>query len=123
MTISTRTILGIVAVAGGAFLYGIASDRYQLFPVGIVTQVFRSIGLAPSIHVDDGRQLRTQMFEAFKHVGSARKHGALGLGLSLARAIVEMHGGSIEVELSGGGGAVFRMWLPLRASRPSIHNT
>lgn len=66
---------------------------------------------------------RDKMFEAFKHVGSARKHGALGLGLSLARAIVEMHGGSIEVELSGGGGAVFRMWLPLRASRPSIDNS
>ncbi len=64
---------------------------------------------------------RDKMFEAFKHVGSARKHGALGLGLSLARAIVEMHKGSIEVELSGGGGAVFRMWLPLRASRPSLH--
>ncbi len=64
---------------------------------------------------------RDKMFEAFKHVGSARKHGALGLGLSLARSIVEIHGGSIEVELSGGGGAVFRMWLPIRASRPSLH--
>ena len=63
---------------------------------------------------------RDKMFEAFKHVGSARKHGALGLGLSLARAIVEIHGGSIEVENSGGGGAVFRMWLPIRASRPSL---
>lgn len=63
---------------------------------------------------------RDKMFEAFKHVGSARKHGALGLGLSLARSIVEIHGGSIEVELSGGGGAVFRMWLPIRASRPSL---
>jgi len=63
---------------------------------------------------------RDKMFEAFKHVGSARKHGALGLGLSLARSIVEIHGGSIEVENSGGGGAVFRMWLPIRASRPSL---
>jgi GDSL-like Lipase/Acylhydrolase family len=66
MTISTRTVLGMAAVAGGAFLYGIASERYQLFPVGIVTQVVRYIGLAPIAHVDDGRQLRTQMFEAFK---------------------------------------------------------
>jgi signal transduction histidine kinase len=62
---------------------------------------------------------RDRLFDAFKDVGSARKHGALGLGLSLARAIVEIHGGSIEVELSENAAVVFRLLMPLRASRLS----
>jgi signal transduction histidine kinase len=38
--------------------------------------------------------------------------GSLGLGLSLARSIVELHGGTIEVEEMTGGGAGFHVWLP-----------
>jgi len=40
---------------------------------------------------------RAKLFEAFKDPDKARHHGALGLGLSLARSIVELHDGSIDV--------------------------
>jgi signal transduction histidine kinase len=53
-----------------------------------------------------------KVFEAFKYADRARRMGSLGLGLSLARSIVELHGGSIEVEEMTGGGAGFHVWLP-----------
>jgi signal transduction histidine kinase len=56
---------------------------------------------------------REKIFDAFKSATSARRHGALGLGLQLARAIVEMHGGTIEVDNTDHGGMIFRVWLPV----------
>jgi signal transduction histidine kinase len=53
-----------------------------------------------------------KVFEAFKYADRARRMGSLGLGLSLARSIVELHGGTIEVEEMTGGGAGFHVWLP-----------
>ena len=56
------------------------------------------------------------VFERFRqaHVGTTRKTGGLGLGLSIVRHIVEMHGGSIQVASEGEGkGATFRVRLPL----------
>ncbi len=60
---------------------------------------------------------RQKVFDAFTHADRARRHGSLGLGPSLARAIVELHGGGIEVETTEAGGTVFHMWVP--SSRPS----
>jgi signal transduction histidine kinase len=55
---------------------------------------------------------REKIFEAFKHADRARRHGSLGLGPSLARAIVELHGGGIDVETTEAGGTVFHVWVP-----------
>jgi signal transduction histidine kinase len=55
---------------------------------------------------------REKIFDAFKHADRARRHGSLGLGPSLARAIVELHGGTIDVETTEAGGTVFRVWVP-----------
>ena len=56
------------------------------------------------------------VFERFRQAdaGTTRKTGGLGLGLSIVRHIVEMHGGSVEVASDGEGkGATFRVRLPL----------
>jgi two-component system CheB/CheR fusion protein len=46
----------------------------------------------------------------------ARRSGGLGLGLSLTRQLVEMHGGSVTAESEGEGkGATFTVKLPVRA--------
>jgi CheY-like chemotaxis protein/two-component sensor histidine kinase len=56
------------------------------------------------------------IFEAFHQVDATlgRSHGGLGIGLWLARQLVEQHGGSIEVASEGAGrGSEFAVTLPL----------
>ena len=55
---------------------------------------------------------RERLFQAFKFAGGARRHGSLGLGPSLARSLLAMHGGAIDVETTESGGILFRLWLP-----------
>jgi signal transduction histidine kinase len=48
--------------------------------------------------------------------GPARRHGGLGLGLTIVRKLVELHGGSVHAESAGPGqGATFIVRLPLMA--------
>ena len=49
----------------------------------------------------------------------SRGSGGVGLGLTLAKRIVEAHGGSIEVESGLGMGSTFRAFLPVRAATRS----
>lgn len=55
------------------------------------------------------------IFDRFYRSDRARKadSGGVGLGLSLARKIVEIHEGTIEAESSPGEGSIFRITLPL----------
>ncbi|MGH9837685.1 MAG: ATP-binding protein [Blastocatellia bacterium] len=60
------------------------------------------------------------VFHRFYQANSSttRRQGGLGLGLSLVRNLVELHGGSVEAESAGEGqGATFRVNLPVRALR------
>lgn len=54
------------------------------------------------------------IFDRFYRVDSARsrEEGGYGLGLSIAKTIVEKHGGRITVESSEGVGTTFAAWLP-----------
>jgi signal transduction histidine kinase len=45
-----------------------------------------------------------------------RHHAGLGLGLSLVKAIVHAHGGSVKVESEEGKGSVFTVFLPSLSS-------
>jgi CheY-like chemotaxis protein len=70
------------------------------------------------------------MFERFRQAdaGITRERGGLGLGLAIARQLVEMHGGTIEASSGGvGEGSTFRVKLPMmilhhtRDDQPRIH--
>jgi signal transduction histidine kinase len=58
------------------------------------------------------------IFERFRQADAAatRAQSGLGLGLAIVRHLVELHGGTVEVESAGEGqGAAFRIELPLMA--------
>ncbi len=63
----------------------------------------------------DPEMLET-IFEHFQQVesGTSRRHGGLGVGLAIARSLVEMHGGWIRAESAGAGcGSSFTVIIPL----------
>jgi CheY-like chemotaxis protein len=72
------------------------------------------IGIAPDF--------LPQVFERFRQAdaGSTRKTGGLGLGLSIVRHLVEMHGGTVHAASAGvDQGSTFTVRLPLMIVQPS----
>jgi PAS domain S-box-containing protein len=60
-----------------------------------------------------------QLFERFRQAdaSSSRRHGGLGIGLSLVRQLVELHGGRITARSTEGEGSTFVVTFP---SRPDL---
>ncbi len=85
------------------------------------------IAVSASVHADgvrisvrdNGRgispDMQSQIFEAFRQLDASTSAGArgTGLGLTITRSIVDLHGGRIGVESAAGGGACFTVTLPL----------
>jgi signal transduction histidine kinase len=65
-------------------------------------------------------ELLPYIFDRFRQSDSStrRRHGGLGLGLSIVKYLVEAHGGTVEADSAGEGrGATFTVRLPIRAVR------
>jgi len=67
-------------------------------------------GIAPSF--------LPHVFDAFRQADSSstRSHGGLGIGLTIVRHIVEMHGGRVAAESEVGAGSTFTVTLPIESA-------
>ncbi len=62
-------------------------------------------------------ELQKKLFEPFTRGGEGRRFPqGMGLGLSIAKEVIEAHGGKLEVESETGQGATFTVWLRQRSS-------
>jgi PAS domain S-box-containing protein len=83
----------------------------------LITVADTGLGIPPDeiVHV----------FERFRRVrsGAAQSIAGTGLGLTIVKQIVEMHGGKIWVESAVGHGSAFHFTIPLAAdaATPSMH--
>jgi PAS domain S-box-containing protein len=69
-------------------------------------------------------ELLPHIFDRFRQGDSrsTRRHGGLGLGLAIARHLVELHGGDIQASSDGAGrGTTVRIRLPIAAAGESVH--
>jgi PAS domain S-box-containing protein len=53
------------------------------------------------------------IFDRFFRVDTAHAQRGAGLGLSIARKVIELHGGQLQVESTPGVGSTFRVFLPI----------
>jgi PAS domain S-box-containing protein len=82
-----------------------------------ISVIDNGIGLLP--------EATTSVFAMFWQVASSHDHseGGLGIGLALAKGLVELHGGTIEAKSAGiGCGSEFIVRLPLRKATVSSQN-
>jgi signal transduction histidine kinase/ActR/RegA family two-component response regulator len=116
---SARLVQALVNLLNNAAKYTPAGGRVSL--------IVETLGDVVSLTVrDSGIGIATDMldrvFEMFTRADRSleREQGGLGIGLAVAKRIVEMHGGSIQARSDGAGkGAEFAVRLPI-AEGPSV---
>ncbi|HEV7506586.1 MAG TPA: response regulator [Thermoanaerobaculia bacterium] len=106
-------------------IWNLLSNAIKFTPRGGRVEVrLTESGLNAVIEVrDSGIGIRPDflpyVFDRFRQAESTltRSHGGLGLGLSIVRHLLELHGGTVEVESAGEHlGTTFRVSLPLRGA-------
>jgi signal transduction histidine kinase len=84
---------------------------------GIAIQTSRSTASEATVLVsDDGPGIPADKLSSIFETFYTTKTQGSGLGLSIARTIVELYGGKIRAENRPGGGATFTFTLPLAGS-------
>jgi signal transduction histidine kinase len=79
--------------------------------------VFSVADNGPGIPASDYDRIFERFYRA--ETEATRRHQGSGLGLPIARATAELHGGELRVEPTPGGGATFSLAIPLPRDRPA----
>ena len=93
------------------------SDRRDHASVTVVREQGMAVVRVRDTGIGLSQELLPRLFEPFTQAETTldRARGGLGLGLALVKGLVELHGGSVEVESAGPGqGAEFTVRLPIR---------
>jgi signal transduction histidine kinase/CheY-like chemotaxis protein len=107
-------------------VWNLLSNSIKFTPKGgRIDVLLRRVNSHVEIRVTDtgigiAAEFLPHVFERFRQADSTatRKHGGLGLGLSIVKHLVELHGGGITAESPGTNlGASFIVALPIRAIR------
>ncbi len=123
--ISTEFTAPIPAVFGAAdqliqVFLNLGLNALEAMPEGgtLLVRIARQDGMIAVSFSDTGPGLsdetRDKMFDTFY----TSKPEGLGLGLSIARSIVNAHGGNIAAVNNPGGGACFSVFLPIHIPAP-----
>lgn len=108
-------------------VWNLLSNAVKFTPAGgtIRVSLTETLTHAQLQVVDTGKGIQPDflpyVFEHFRQEDGAttRKFGGLGLGLAIAKQLVELHGGTINAESAGvGQGATFTIQLPLAPRSP-----
>jgi CheY-like chemotaxis protein len=129
-----RVVSDIDPAAGGVsadadriqqVLWNLLSNAIKFTPRGgqVAVRVARIEGQVQVQVADTGQGILPDflpyVFDRFRQADASttRQHGGLGLGLSIVKQLVELHGGTVHVESGGPGqGATFTVRLPIRES-------
>ena len=107
-------------------LWNLLTNAVKFTPAGgSVSVTLEQIDSSAQISVQDtgvgiAPAFLPYVFDRFRQADASttRRYGGLGLGLSIVKSLVEMHGGSVRVKSAGEGqGATFIVTLPLAQVR------
>jgi PAS domain S-box-containing protein len=125
--LATRIERGIIgnwdSLRMGQVVTNLLSNALKYATGSDVEVVLRRDGDLAKLHVcDTGPGISDEdlgrVFGRFERAADSRHHGGLGLGLYVAREIVEAHGGTIRAANRERSGALFSVELPVRGMEP-----
>jgi CheY-like chemotaxis protein len=109
--------------------WNLLSNAVKFTPRGgsIQVELNERDGLVEVLIRDSGEGIAPEflpyVFDRFRQgdASTTRRHGGLGLGLSIVKQLVELHGGTVRVESERhGAGTTFTVSLPLTGDEPFV---
>lgn len=103
-------------------VWNLLTNAIKFTPSGgrVDTELRESGGQVELSVTDNGQGIKPEflpfVFDRFRQADASttRRHGGLGLGLSIVKSLVELHGGSVDVQSPGEGqGSSFFVRLPI----------